>query len=156
MNRMDLARRLEQICRDGGGASLEELADYAGLPDARKGASNLEDIYAHLKDAELIATLVEDLSTQYGGKPGVVFVDTTNKLADVLDTRNGRTQGTAAASALLDGLKLKTGWMVMDLAQQYIETNTTDPAKLRRFLKIDYSKADISSWMDQWNRSIAK
>jgi len=61
MNREELAKRLEQVCRDGGGACLEELAEAAGLPDARKGASNLEDLYAHLEDAGLIATAVEDV-----------------------------------------------------------------------------------------------
>ncbi|PLY02956.1 MAG: bifunctional [glutamate--ammonia ligase]-adenylyl-L-tyrosine phosphorylase/[glutamate--ammonia-ligase] adenylyltransferase [Desulfuromonas sp.] len=60
MTREELAERLEQICRDGGGACLEELAAAAGLPDARKGASNLEDLYLHLKDAGLIAQVVED------------------------------------------------------------------------------------------------
>jgi len=60
MERSELAQRLLQICRDGGGASLEELAEAAGLPDPRKGACNLEDLYGHLKDAELIALLVED------------------------------------------------------------------------------------------------
>jgi len=60
MQRRELSERLEQICRDGGGACLEELAAAAGLPDARKGASNLEELYAHLKDAELIALMVED------------------------------------------------------------------------------------------------
>jgi len=58
MERAELVRRLEQVCRDGGG-SLEELAAAAGLPDARMGASNLEDLYVQLKDAELIAGLVE-------------------------------------------------------------------------------------------------
>lgn len=33
---------------------------------------------------------------------------------------------------------------------------TSDSDKLRRFLRIDYTKTDISSWMDQWNRAIAK
>ena len=32
----------------------------------------------------------------------------------------------------------------------------TDLDKLGSFLRIDYSKVDISQWMDQWNRAIAK
>jgi len=60
MQRQELAERLEQICRDGGGAGLEELAAAAGLSDARKGANNLKDLYARLEDAELIALLVEE------------------------------------------------------------------------------------------------
>ena len=54
MDREQLARRLEQICRDGGGACLEELADYAGFPDTRMGARNLEDLFEQIKDADLI------------------------------------------------------------------------------------------------------
>jgi len=30
-----------------------------------------------------------------------------------------------------------------------------DSAKIARQLKVDYSKADISSWTDQWNRSVS-
>lgn len=33
---------------------------------------------------------------------------------------------------------------------------TTDPEKLGKFLRIDYTKVDISEWMDQWNRAIAR
>lgn len=32
----------------------------------------------------------------------------------------------------------------------------TDPEALSKFLKIDYQKADISNWMDQWNRMVTK
>ena len=32
----------------------------------------------------------------------------------------------------------------------------TDLDKLGNFLRIDYNKVDISQWMDQWNRAIAK
>jgi len=60
MQREELAARLEQICAQGGGAPLEALAAAAGLPDPRKGANNLEDLYAHLKDAGLLAQLIEE------------------------------------------------------------------------------------------------
>ncbi len=30
-----------------------------------------------------------------------------------------------------------------------------DPADIEKQLKVDYSKADISSWTDQWNRSVS-
>lgn len=36
-----------------------------------------------------------------------------------------------------------------------VELLELDPAKIANQLKIDYSKADISDWTDQWNRSVS-
>jgi len=31
-----------------------------------------------------------------------------------------------------------------------------DPAQMNKMLKVDYSKANISNWIDQWHRTIAR
>lgn len=62
---------------------------------------------------------------------GMLFIDTIQKLMDA-DSRDGRTASSmASASAAVEGFKLRTGWGVMQAVQQYIESNTQEPAKLR-------------------------
>jgi replicative DNA helicase len=105
-----------------------------------------------------ISAAVRSVGMQHRGKRGVVVIDTLNKLTDVTES-NDITRGMTKASAALDGLKLATGWMVVSLIQQYIETNTTDPVKLRpsrnniKNAKAPYEDSDVCFgvyYADHW------
>lgn len=62
---------------------------------------------------------------------GVLFIDTIQKLKDA-DSRQGVTAASLqSASAAVEEFKLDSGWCVVDAVQQYVETNSMNPALLR-------------------------
>ena len=78
---------------------------------------SVRDIEAHI------------MSMSYGGQElGIVVIDTIQKLTDAARQDQA---AVAAASAALDGARLRTGWLFVVLCQQYLKTNSRDVDDLR-------------------------
>lgn len=82
-----------------------------GLPWAVSGAcQTADDMYEQMVS----------MSEVYGGRPGVLMVDTLNSMHEAGSSDNPYIQITNAIKAL-DRLKLRTGWGIVGLAQQRID-----------------------------------
>lgn len=105
-----------------------------------------------------IAAHVRAMSMTYD-RPGVLVIDTVQKLRDSNKGGSQEMSSMASASAAIDGLKLASGWLVISLLQQYLETNDADPKHLRpsrnnvKGTKAFYEDADAmigTYWADGW------
>lgn len=96
-----------------------------------------------------ILTQVMAMSEFYGGRRGVVIVDTMNSLKDAGQSDNPYIRITNAAIAL-DQIKLKTGWAIVGLAQQRVDY---DPKmgveKLRQILRPNIANIQNSRELSQ-------
>lgn len=96
-----------------------------------------------------ILTQVVAMSEFYGGRRGVVIVDTMNSLKDAGQSDNPYIRITNAAIAL-DQIKLKTGWAIVGLAQQRVDY---DPKmgfeKLRQILRPNIANIQNSRELSQ-------
>lgn len=112
------------------------------------GQQWLNDIEAH----------VRAMSMTYR-RPGILVIDTVQKLRDSNKGGSQETGSMASASGAVDGLKLRSGWLVIPLLQQFLETNDADPKRLRpsrnnvKGTKAFYEDADLmigTYWADGW------
>lgn len=86
---------------------------------------------AILDERVAVRDITNSLRADVANGLGILFLDTVQKLLDA-DSRDGVTASSlASASAAVEGFKLESGWCVVQAVQQTIETNSTDPKKLR-------------------------